>query len=60
MNKVLDLIHIKIHALRMLKDTYKPSIFEQEINKIIAEAAGLSGNTRRAKNDRKLTPIKAN
>ena len=32
----LDLIHIKVHALRMLKD-YKPSQFEIDVNKMIAE-----------------------
>ena len=36
MGKTLNLIHIKVHALRMQKG-YKPSLFEQEINKIIAE-----------------------
>jgi hypothetical protein len=35
-NEILDLLHVKVHALRMTAN-YKPSIFEQEINKIIAE-----------------------
>ena len=33
--KTLDLIHTKIHALRMMK--YKPSRFEVELNNIIAQ-----------------------
>lgn len=33
-NKILDLIHTKIHELRMIQN-YKPSNFEIGINKII-------------------------
>lgn len=36
MDKNLDLIHVKIHALRMQED-YKPTKFEYELNKLIAE-----------------------
>lgn len=32
----LDLIHMKIHGLRMIPK-YKPTQFEQEINRIISE-----------------------
>ena len=35
-NKTLELIHTKIHALRMMPN-YKPSTFEFELNQIIAE-----------------------
>ena len=35
-NKTLDLIHTKCHALRMMPK-YNASIFEYEVNKIIAE-----------------------
>ena len=34
--KVLDLIHTKIHALRMMPN-YKPTLFEQEMNCIVAD-----------------------
>lgn len=33
---LIDRIHIKVHALRMLPK-YKPSVFEQELNRMIAE-----------------------
>lgn len=36
-NKVLNLIHIKIHGLRTLSE-YKPSVFEHDLNRIIADA----------------------
>lgn len=35
-DELLDLIHIKIHALRMMKG-YKASQFEVDVNKLIAE-----------------------
>lgn len=35
-SEVLDLIHVKIHALRMMKN-YKPDQFVVDINKIIIE-----------------------
>jgi len=34
--KLLDSIHIEIHAIRLI-DGYKPSKFEQKLNKLIAE-----------------------
>lgn len=34
--QVLDRIHIEIHAIRLIPD-YKPSKFEQNLNKIISE-----------------------
>jgi hypothetical protein len=33
---LLEWLHIKVHALRMM-DKYSPSKFEQELNRIIAE-----------------------
>lgn len=36
MNKNLDLIHTKVHAIRMTQN-YKPSQFELDIAKIISE-----------------------
>jgi hypothetical protein len=35
-NEVLDLIHIKIHALRMMKN-YKPDTFVVDVNHLIIE-----------------------
>jgi len=39
MGKTLDAIHFKIHSLRdyCKRQNYSPTIFEQEINKMIAE-----------------------
>ena len=36
MDKTLELIHIKIHALRMIPN-YKPTNFEYELAKLISE-----------------------
>lgn len=33
----LELIHAKIHGLRMMGSKYKPSVFETEVNLLIAE-----------------------
>ncbi len=35
-DEIVDWLHIKIHALRMM-EKYAPSIFEQQLNKLIAE-----------------------